>query len=116
MSGYVDHYHKAKQEFVDWYYKGHPDKEMSSFWFTNCYNIDDMLMYDDELKFALEAFEDDQVKLIYHYEIDEHCLKIKWEVNPWWPKQLLHFYYSILLPIDGIDFKFPHELVQDGEE
>jgi len=117
MSGYEYHYHKAKMEFVDWYYKAHPNKELASFWFTNCGNIDDMMMFDDELRFALEAFDDDQQKTIYHYDIGEHCLKIKWEVNPWWPKQVLHFYYAILLPLDNVVFKFPHELVtKDSEE
>lgn len=116
MSGYVHHYHKAKKEFVDWYYEAHPDIELRSLWSTQMFNIDEMFQYDSELRFALEAFDDDQQKTIYHYDIGEHCLKIKWEVNPWWPKQVLHFYYAILLPLDNVVFKFPHELVQDGEE
>ena len=110
MTGYMFHYHKAKMEFVNWYYKAHPNKNLASFWFTNCHNIEDMLPYDDELKHALEAFDDDQVKTIYHWDIGQHCLKIKWEVSPWWENQVLHFYYAILLPIDAVVFKLPHEL------
>jgi len=113
MNGYLFHYNKAKMEFVDWFYKYNPDKELASFWKTNCGDIESMMMFDDELKFALEAFDDDQQKTIYHYDIGEHCLKIKWEVNPWFENCVVHFYYAILLPIDNVEFKFPHELVQD---
>jgi len=121
MTGYEYHYNKAKMEFVNWYYDYHTDRELASFWDTNCGHIDDMLMYDDELKFALEAFEDsgfDNFTLVYHYELGEHCLKIKWEVNPWWPKQVLHFYYCVMLPIDHVELKTPSQLIADklGEE
>ena len=116
MIGYEHHYNKAKQEFVDWYYKTHPDRTLADYWFTNCFNIDDMIMCDDELKFALEAFEHEQVKIVYHYETGEHCLKIKWEVNPWWPKQVLHFYYCVMLPIDHVEFKTPYQLAVGEEE
>jgi hypothetical protein len=116
MTGFEDHYHKAKMEFVNWYYDYHPDKELSGFWNSNCGHIDDMMMYDDELKFALAAFEDYQVKIMYQYfPAREHCLKIKWEVNPWWPNQILHFYYCIMLPIDNVEFKTPYELVTEEE-
>jgi len=111
MSGYEYHYHEAKYLFVNWYYDYHPNKELASFWESNCTDIDSMMQYDDELKFALEAFEDHQTKIIFHYDIGQHCLKIKFEVNPWWPKQALHFYYCVLLPIDNVEFQTPHELV-----
>ena len=115
--GYTYHYHKARNEFIDWYYKKHVDQELASFWFTNCGHIDDMLMYDDELKFALEAFdESEQVKILYHYERLDHCLKIKWEVNPWWEGQVLHFYYCVMLPIDNVEFKTPYQLAGGEEE
>ena len=111
MTGYEYHYHEAQQLFVNWYYDYHPDKELAAFWNSNCNDIDDMMAYDDELKFALDAFADHQTKIIFHYEIGQHCLKIKFEVNPWWEKQVLHFYYCVLLPIDEAEFKTPHELV-----
>jgi len=111
MSGYTAHYQKAKEEFVNWYYSKHEDQELASFWFTNCANIDDMLMSDDELRHALQAFDEcEQVKILFHYERQDHCLKIKWEVNPWWPNQVLHFYYCIMLPVDNVVFKDPYEL------
>jgi len=114
MSGYVDHYHKAKQEFTDWFYKHHPNDGMKTL-----YEImpEDMREFDDEYNFAIESFNEcEQVKILFHYERGEHCLKIKWEHSPWWENQVLHFYYCIMLPIDGIDFKFPHQLVSKGEE
>lgn len=115
--GYAHHYLEARKEFIDWFYKNHVDQELASFWFTNCGHIDDMLMYDDELKFALEAFDEaEQVKILYHYERLEHCLKIKWEVNPWWPNQVIHFYYCVMLPIDDVDFKTPYELATGRSE
>ena len=117
MTGYQYHYSKAKMEFVDWFYKGHDDRELAEFWFSACGNIDDMLAYDDELRFALDAFDEcEQVKILWHYERRDHCLKIKWEVNPWWNAQVLHFYYCIMLPIDSVKFKTPHELVTDQAE
>jgi len=114
MSGYVDHYHKAKKEFTDWFYKHHPNDGMKTL-----YEImpEDMREFDDQYKFAMESFDEcEQVKILFHYERGEHCLKIKWEHSPWWENQVLHFYYCIMLPIDGIDFKFPHQLVSRREE
>jgi len=114
MSGYVDHYHKAKKEFTDWFYKHHPNDGMKTL-----YEImpEDMREFDDQYKFAMESFDEcEQVKILFHYERGEHCLKIKWEHSPWWENQVLHFYYCIMLPIDGIDFKFPHQLVSKREE
>ena len=115
--GYAYHYNKARTEFIDWYYKKHVDQELASFWFTNCGHIDDMLIYDDELKFALEAFdESEQVKILYHYDRGDHCLKIKWEVMPWWEGQVLHFYYCVMLPIDNLAFQTPYQLAVGEEE
>lgn len=114
MSGYVDHYHKAKKEFTDWFYKHHPNDGMKTL-----YEImpEDMREFDDQYKFAMESFDEcEQVKILFHYERGEHCLKIKWEHSPWWENQVLHFYYCIMLPIDGIDFKFPHQIVSKREE
>jgi len=114
MSGYVDHYHKAKKEFTDWFYKHHPNDGMKTL-----YEImpEDMREFDDQYKFAMESFDEcEQVKILFHYERGEHCLKIKWEHSPWWENQVLHFYYCIMLPIDGIDFKFPHQIVSRREE
>ena len=119
MEGYAYHYSEARLKFINWYYDGHTDQELASFWHTNRCSIDDMLMYDDEFKFALEAFDEaEQVKILYHYELGYHCLKIKWEVNPWWPSQVLHFYYCIMLPIDSVNFETPSQLIcnQLGEE
>lgn len=118
-NGYIEHYCKAKREFVDWYYKKHSDQVLADFYFTNCYAIDDMLMYDDELKLALESFDDcQQIKILWHYDIGEHCLKIKWEHSPYWHNQVLHFYYCVMLPLDTISLKSPSQLICDklGEE
>ena len=116
-NGYFHHYSKAKEKFIDWYYKKHPDLEYASFWFTNLYGIDQMLMLDDELNFALDAFEESQqVKILYNYDIRQHVLKIKWEVNPWWENQVLHFYYCVMLPIDKINLVEPAKLVRREEE
>ena len=93
-NGYIEHYCKAKREFVDWYYRGHVDDVLANFYFTNCYAIDDMLVYDDELKLALQGFDECiQIKILWHYDIGEHCLKIKWEHSPYWTGQVLHYYY-----------------------
>lgn len=116
MSGYKHHYAKAKEEFINWYYSRHDDQELASFWFTNCTCIDTMLMYDDELRHALQAFDQcEQVKILYHYERRDHVLKIKWEVNPWWEGQVLHFYYCVMLPIDNVEFKAPLLLATEEE-
>ena len=118
-NGYIEHYCKAKREFVDWYYRGHVDDVLSDFYFTNCYAIDDMLVYDDELKLALQGFDECiQIKILWHYDIGEHCLKIKWEHSPYWTGQVLHFYYCVMLPLDTIALKSPSQLICDalGEE
>ena len=54
MTGYKHHYSKAQEEFIEWYYSKHEDQELANFWFTNCTCIDSMLMYDDELRHALQ--------------------------------------------------------------
>ena len=118
-NGYIEHYCKAKREFVDWYYKKHPNPDLQELYFTYCHAIDDMLVYDDELKLALEAFDEcQQIKILWHYEIGEHCLKIKWEHYPWWVDQILHFYYCVMLPLDSIELKSPSQLISDklGEQ
>ena len=116
MTGYKHHYSKAQEEFIEWYYSKHEDQELANFWFTNCNCIDSMLMYDDELRHALQAFdESEQVKIFYEYATVGHLLKIKWEVNPWWEGQVLHFYYCVMLPIDNVVFKTPYELATEEE-
>ena len=115
MTGYQHHYTTARQELIDWYYKKHDDQTLAGFWFTNCNCIDTMMYHDDELKFVLEAFDEaEQVKIIYDHTKMEHLLKIKWEVNPWWPKQVLHFYYCVLLPIDDVKFVHPYSYATNG--
>ena len=117
MEGYSYHYGVARMAFINWYYDGHTDKELAELWHSDLYSIDDMLMYDNEFKHALEAFDEaEQVKILYHYERGDHCLKIKWEVNPWWPGQVLHFYYCIMLPIDQVNFTTPYKLFTGEEE
>jgi len=108
--GYAQHYSQAQEEFIEWYYKDHPNEEIVTL--KSMMHWDEMWEFDGELKHAIEAFEDcEQVKIIYDYERREHCLKVKWEVNPWWPEQVLHFYYCVLLPIDyDVEFKTPFEL------
>lgn len=114
MTGYEYHYQKAKKLFVDWYYKDHPNEQIQTL--KSMMHWDEMYDFDDELKFALEAFEDHQTKIIFHYDIGQHCLKIKFEVNPWWPTQVMHFYYCVLLPIDQVNFQTPYELVGGNNE
>ena len=115
--GYAQHYAQAQEEFIEWYYKDHPNEQMNSLR-SMMYHWDDMREFDHELKFAIEAFEEcEQVKIIWNHERGEHCLKIKWEVNPWWEDQVLHFYYCVLLPIDyNVEFKTPSELARSEEE
>ncbi len=116
--GYAYHYAKAREEFIDWYYKSHPNQEyntLRSMMLDACEMID----FDDELQFALESFDEcEQVKILYHYEIHEHCLKIKWEHSPWWRDQVLHFYYCVMLPLDNIRLETPSQLIADklGED
>ena len=78
---------------------------------------EDMIEFDDEFQFALDSFDEcEQVKIIFDYTRYEHQLKIKWEHSPWWTEQVLHFYYCVLLPIDNIELKHPHELSVGEEE
>ena len=82
-------------------------------------DVEDMIDFDDELKLALESFEDcQQVKILWHYDIGEHCLKIKWEHSPWWVGQVMHFYYCVMLPIDSTQLETPSQLISNklGEE
>ena len=117
MKGYAYHYQKAKNEFANWYYSKHEDQDLASFWYTNCSHIDDMIVYDDELKIALEGFDYcEQVKIIWHDTICQHVLKIKWEHSPYWANQVLHFYYCVLLPIDEVSLVTPASLVRGEEE
>jgi len=114
--GYAQHYNAAQEEFIDWYYKDHPNEQIQTL--RSMMSWDEMREFDDELQFAIQAFEEaQQVKIIFDYTRGEHCLKIKWEVNPWWEDQVLHFYYCVLLPIDyNVEFKTPYELAKGEEE
>ena len=115
--GYKHHYYEARKQFIDWYYcEHHPWIDQMSQMRSLCMEDDEMTMYDDELKFALEAFDEEEVKILYNYDTREHCLKIKWEVNPWWDGQVLHFYYCIMLPIDSVEFKTPYQLAVGEKE
>ena len=115
MTGYTQHYAQAQEEFVEWYYKDHPNEQIKTL--KSMMSWDEMMDFDCELKFAIQAFEEcEQIKIIYDYNIGGHCLKIKWEVNPWWEKQVLHFYYCVLLPLDyNVEFKTPYELATEEE-
>ena len=116
MTGYRHHYHEARKQFIDWFYnKHHPNIDQMNQMRSMCMEDEEMTMYDDELKFALEVFDEEQVKILYNYDTNQHCLKIKWEVNPWWPNQVLHFYYCVMLPIDDVEFKTPYELATEEE-
>ena len=116
MKGYKHHYAKAREEFIEWYYNAHPKQEYNTLRSMMLHG-DEMIEFDDELRFALEAFdESEQVKIVYEYATVGHLLKIKWEVNPWWPNQVLHFYYCVMLPIDDVDFKTPYQLAGGEEE
>lgn len=111
--GYRYHYAKAREKFVDWYYNSHPKQELNS---LRSMMLDpyEMIEFDDELQFALNSFdESEQVKIIYEYSGQGHCLKIKWEHSPWWVGQVMHFYYCVMLPIDNVDLKEPAQLQKD---
>ena len=78
---------------------------------------EDMHEFDDEYKFAMQSFEDcEQVKILFHYDRGEHCLKVKWEHSPWWEDQVVHFYYCVMLPIDDVEFQTPYQLAGGKEE
>ena len=114
--GYRYHYHKARTEFIEWFFKNHPEQEM-----IDLRNVmvddEDMIGFDDEFKWALESFDDArQVKILWHYELGEHVLKIKWEHSPWWVGQRMHFYYCVMLPLDNVEFKTPYQLAVGEEE
>ena len=111
-NGYRHHYHTARQKFIDWFYsKHHPQLDTMEQMRSLCLEDEEMVSIDDELKFALESFDEcEQVKILYNYDSNEHCLKIKWEHSPWWQGQVLHFYYCIMLPIDNANFRTPYQL------
>ena len=111
---YIFHYKEARKLFINWYYSKHSNQELADHYFLNSFSIDDMLLYDDELKFALESFEEcEQIKILWHDEIGQHCLKIKWEHSPWWVNQLLHFYYCVMLPLDDKKLLEPARLIRE---
>ena len=114
MTGYAHHYHKAREEFQKWFYQYHPNDGMKQLFDMI---PEDMHEFDDEYKFAMQSFEDcEQVKILFHYDRGEHCLKVKWEHSPWWEDQVVHFYYCVMLPIDDVEFQTPYQLAGGKEE
>ena len=114
--GYSYHYHKARTEFIDWFYRYHTDGRMKTLR-SVVVDDEDMIEFDDELKYALESFEEcEQVKIVYEYSGIGHCLKIKWEHSPWWVGQVMHFYYCVMLPIDDVNLVEPAKLSRREEE
>ena len=108
---YQWHWNKAREQWVEKFFNEYnPDHE---YWkqHRQLYHNDELSSFCDELRYALEGFDNDmeQVKLIYDMK-HGHCLKIKWESGPWWAEDPLHFYYCVLLPLDGREMHEPAEL------
>lgn len=108
---YQWHWNKAREQWVDKFFNEYnPDYE---YWqqYRQMYHVDELPSFCDELQYALEGFDNEmeQVKLIYDMK-HGHCLKIKWESGAWWAKDPLHFYYCVLLPLDGQEMFDPAEL------
>ena len=118
MTGYKEHYHKARQEFINWYYsKHHPEYDKMCQLRSMMMDDEEMCGWDSEFQYVMDSFDDCiQVKILWHNEIKQHTLKIKWEHSPWWNGQVLHFYYCVMLPIDNVEFKTPYQLARGEEE
>lgn len=110
--GYNWHWNKARELWIEKFYNKHnPDHEH---WqqHRQMFMPDEMTIYDDELRYALESFSEmEQVKLIYD-QSHGNCLKIKWESGAWWHSDPMHFYYCVLLPIDNVQLHEPYALAR----
>ena len=63
-----------------------------------------------EYGYIRESFDEcEQVKIVYDFTRG-HLLKIKWEHRCWWADDPTHFYYCVMLPIDKVNMKMPHEV------
>ena len=107
------HYHKARELWVEKFYneynKSAEDFEQFRLMFDD---PDELASYDEELRYALESFSEcEEVKLIFDMT-HGHVLKIKWEHAAWWVGDNMHFYYCVLLPIDGVPMVEPAELAR----
>ena len=109
---YQWHYNKAREVFTEKFYNEYnPEHE---YWkqHRQLFMPNELMSYDEELRYAMESFDEcEQVKLVYDMK-HGHCLKIKWESGAWWAKDPLHFYYCVLLPIDGVMMMEPAELAR----
>lgn len=104
------HWNKAREEWTNKFYNEYnPDYEH---WkqYRSMLMPDELPSHDDEFRYALESFNEmEQVKLVYDYK-HGHCLKIKWESGAWWASDPLHFYYCVLLPLDGVELYDPAKM------
>jgi len=64
-----------------------------------------------ELGYIRDAFDEcEQVKIVYDWGRG-HFFKVKWEHRSWWADDHTHFYYCVMLNIDNVDLKQPHEVL-----
>ena len=112
MSDYRWHYAKARKQWVDKFFNEHHPRHEHWQQHRQLFETDELASYDDELRYALESFDEcEQVKLIHDHK-HGHCLKIKWEHGAWWVGDNMHFYYCILLPIDNVEMFEPAALAR----
>ena len=109
---YSWHYSQAREQWVDKFFNEHHPRHEHWQQHRQMFETDELASHDDELRYALESFDEcEQVKLI-HDTTHGHCLKIKWEHGAWWTGDNMHFYYCILLPIDKVEMYEPAALTR----
>lgn len=94
--GYSYHYEKAVNEWMNYNLK-----------IADKLNLE---VDSHEYSYIREAFDEcEQVKILYDFT-SGHLLKIKWEHRSWWADDNTYFYYCVMLPLDNINLKMPHEV------
>ena len=113
---YAYHYQQSREQFAQFVInsKHNPHREDWQQWHDMLGTID-MECAIEEFRYAMESYNDtaEQVKLLYTHD-KGHLLKIKWEHAGWWAGDVLHHYYCVMLPLDNVELKFPHQVW--GEE
>jgi hypothetical protein len=112
VKGYRYHYHKSREMFATWFCESRHNPSRDAYvQLLDIYGVEDLICQDDEFKYAMESYDEtaEQVKLI-HSTDHGHCLKIKWEHASWWPGDVLHHYYCVMLPIDQVNLIEPYDL------